>query len=167
MQKLDTPSSHVDDVTLWAWQYAELDSAEAISVQEHVAACGACRQRAGQIAQLLGMMRDRHHAMQPTFAQQMHLIRGLQSAITPVASPSVWVKASARMVRWLAPAVAALAILFVLTRENSTPASNEVLTEFLADTPEAALLSATTEEQMQSAMLKLMLSFDESQPEGR
>jgi hypothetical protein len=150
-------------VTLWAWQRAELESTPAFAVQEHLAACSACRQRADHVLQLLNAMRAGHYAVQPSLAQQMHLTRALHAYAAPAAGNGVWVKASARLVRWLAPAVAALALLFVLTRESSTQTSNDALTEFTAETLEAALLSAGSDEEMQNVMLQLMFNSDNSQ----
>src|SRR5262245_43855634 len=163
MRRLNPNSPHVEDVTLWAWQRAELESKPASTVQEHLAACGACRQRADQILQLLNAMRAGHYAVQPSLAQQMHLTRALHAYAVPATGNGVWVKASARLVRWLAPAVAALALLFVLTRESSTQTSNDVLTEFSVETLEATLLSARSDEEMQNAIIELMFSSDNSQ----
>jgi hypothetical protein len=138
-----------------------LERTPAQEVQEHLAACSACRQRAGQILELLDTMRAGHYAVQPSLAQQMRLTRALHSQTVPAAGNGVWVKTSARLVHWLAPAVVALALLFLLTRESSPPAYNDTLAEFVAGTPEAALLYARTDEEMQSVMLQLMFSSDE------
>ncbi|MGH7493523.1 MAG: zf-HC2 domain-containing protein [bacterium] len=163
MHKLDSNSPHLEDVTLWAWQRAELEGAPALAVQEHLATCSTCRQRADQILQLLSAMRASHYAVQPSLAQQMHLTRALHAHAAPAAGHDVWVKVSERLVRWLAPAVAVLALLFILTRESSTQTSSDVLTEFTAETLEAALLSARSDEEMQNAILELMFNSDNSQ----
>ena len=163
MHKLDAISPHVEDVTMWAWQRAELEAAPALAVREHLATCSTCRQRADQILELLDAMRAGHFAVQPSLAQQMHLTGALHAYAAPAGRNDVWVKASERLVRWLAPAVAALALLFILTRESSTQTSNDVFTEFTAETLEAALLSARSDEEMQNAMLELMFNNDNSQ----
>ncbi|MCG3155268.1 MAG: hypothetical protein DKINENOH_01870 [bacterium] len=161
MQASDAKTSHVDDATLWAWQRAELEGAPAHTVQEHLAACHACRERAAQLQQLLTAMQAGHQRVQPTLAQQMQLVRALTA---PAAPRSIWVPVSERLVRWLAPAVAVLAVLFLLLRGETTATSSVNLTEDVIDAPETALFSATTEEQMQQAMLELMLSANEQQP---
>jgi hypothetical protein len=161
MHEPDTKSPHIEDVILWAWQRAELEGAPALAVQEHLAACSSCRHRAGQILQMLDTLRVGHFAVQPSLAQQLHLTRALQSQTVPATGNGVWVTTSARLVRWLTPAVVALALLFLLTRESSPSAANDALEEFIAGMPEAALLSARTDEEMQSALLELMFSTDE------
>ncbi len=160
MRKLDKQSSHIDDVTLWAWLREELDSATANAVQEHVAACHECALRTDQVTQMLNTIRLGHYAVQPTFAQQTHLLRALTTQTAPEQNRGVWVKTSERLLRWLAPAVAVLMIFFTLNHKPDAPTPNDMLAEFLIDTPEAAILVATTEEEMQSAMLELMLDSD-------
>jgi anti-sigma factor RsiW len=160
MRKLDKQSSHIDDVTLWAWLREELDTAAANAVQEHVAACSECALRTDQVTQMLTTMRIGHHAVQPTLAQQTHLLRALANQTVSEENRSVWVKTSERLLRWLTPAVALLVILFSLNGEPDTPMTGDILVEFLIDTPEAAILVAATEEEMQNAMLELMLDSD-------
>lgn len=163
MYKSDTETSHVNEVTLWAWRRSELEGEAALAVRVHVEACPACAQRAAQIAKLLETMQARHHAVQPTLAQQMQLLRAVQAQTPPPPAESVWVKTSGRMVRWLAPAVVALTVLFVVLPQNGSSTASDRISAFLADTPEAALFSARTEEEVQSAMLELMLSSEQMQ----
>lgn len=163
MYKTNTDSPHVAEVTLWAWHRSELAEVEAHAVETHVAGCTICAQRAAQISALLKALQARHHAVQPTLAQQMQLLRAVQDRTKPELDESVWVKTSGRMLRWLAPAVVALTILFVVTRQDSGTVSSERFSAFLADTPEAALFSAATEEEAHSAMLELMLSSEPAQ----
>ncbi|KAA0220827.1 hypothetical protein EDS67_29190 [candidate division KSB1 bacterium] len=162
MYKSDTNTSHVNDVTLWAWRCSELEAEAALAVRVHVEACPACAHRAAQLAKLLETMHARHHAVQPTLAQQMHLLRALEAQAAPPAE-SVWVKTSGRMVRWLAPAVVALAVLFVAIPQDGSSTASDRISAFLADTPEAALFSARTEEEVQSAMLELVLNSEQTQ----
>lgn len=162
MNKSDTKTSHVDDLTLWAWRRSELEEEAALVVQAHVEACPSCGPRAAQIAKLIKAMQARHHAVQPTLAQQMQLLRALEAQAAPPAE-SVWVKTSGRMVRWLAPAVVALTVLFAVLPQKGSSTASDRGAAFLADTPEAALFSARTEEEVQSAMLELMLSSEQAQ----
>lgn len=162
MYKSDTTTSHVDEATLWAWRRSELEGEAALAVSVHVEACPACAQRAAQLAKLLQTMQARHHAAQPTLAQQMQLLRAMQ-AQAALPAESVWVKTSGRMVRWLAPAVVALTVLFVVIPQNSGSTTSDRVSAFLADTPEATLFSARTEEEVQSAMLELMLNSEQAQ----
>ncbi len=163
MYKPDNKTSHVDDLTLWAWRRSELEAEAALAVQAHVEACPACGPRAAQIAKLIKAMQARHHAVQPTLAQQLQLLRAVQAQTAPPPMESVWVKTSGRLVRWLAPAVVALTVLFAVIPQKGSSTASDRGAAFLADTPEAALFSARTEEEVQSAMLELMLSSEQAQ----
>ncbi|MDZ7267464.1 MAG: zf-HC2 domain-containing protein [candidate division KSB1 bacterium] len=161
MQTSEAQTLHVEDATLWAWQRAELEGAPALAVQEHLTACPRCRERATQLQQWLAAMQAGHQSIHPTLAQQRQLIRALTQPAVP---PSIWIPVSERLVRWLAPAVAVLAVLFLLMRGETSATSGMNLTEDVIEAPETVLFTATSDEQMQQAMLALMLRANEPQP---
>jgi len=153
---------HVDEARLWQWRDGDLSEARRAAVQNHFDHCASCRQRAEEIAHLFHSMQTMHHAVQPTLAEQMRLRCALEKQFTFEDIPNLLANASRQLVRWLAPAVAVLATLFVLLRqEPSLPAAT--VTSLLPETPESQLLLADSDEQLQQAMWELALNIDETQ----
>jgi len=153
---------HLDDEQLWQWCAKDLNGREISEVGSHLENCAPCRRRAEAITRLINTMQVIHHAAQPTLAEQMQLVRTLEKRFISESISSVLVDASRFLVRWLAPAVAILAALFVLLRQETTT-TNGGLLSLLPQTPESRLLLAATDDQLQEAMWDLALSNDESQ----
>ncbi len=153
---------HLGEATLRQWHERELSEHEMLAVQSHLDHCDSCRQRAAVTARLFAALRERHHAVQPTLAEQMRLARALEKQFVSDELPSIWVDASRRLVRWLAPAAAILAALLVLLRQEQT-SSVSVLANLLPETPESQLLLADTDEKFQQAMWEVALSLEENQ----
>ncbi|GEM_PF-3369698 len=153
---------HVDEAMLWQWRDGDLSEVERADVQNHFGHCVSCRQRAEEIAHLFHAMQTMHHAVQPTLAEQMRLRRALEKQFTFEDIPNFLANASRRLVRWLAPAVAVLAALFVFLRQEPSQTAATV-TSLLPETPESQLLLADSDEQLQQAMWELALNIDETQ----
>ncbi|MDZ7362595.1 MAG: zf-HC2 domain-containing protein [candidate division KSB1 bacterium] len=154
--------SHVDEASLWQWRDGDLSAAQRADVQNHFEHCAWCRQRAEEIEALFQNMRTMHHAVQPTLAEQMRLRRALEKQFTFEDIPNVLTDASRQLVRWLAPAVAILAALFVFWRQETNQTTDAVIS-LLPETPESQLLLADSDEQLQQAMWELALNLDETQ----
>jgi anti-sigma factor RsiW len=161
MVEMNTHDNHFDDTSLWQWRSQELDTKMATAVEQHLQSCLSCQQRAEAIGRLIKEMQTMHRSVQPTLAEQMQLLRVLEEKSAAVEKSSVLVTTSNRLVRWLAPAVAVLAALFVLLR-NETATSTDLSTVLLPETPESRLLIASTDEQLQQAMLELAFSNGEN-----
>lgn len=153
---------HLGEATLRQWHESELSEHEMLAVQSHLDRCDSCRQRAAVTARLFAALRERHQAVQPTLAEQMRLARALEKQFVSEELPSIWVDASRRLVRWLAPAAAILAALFVLLRQEQT-SSASVMANLLPETPESQLLLADTDEKFQQVMWEVALSLEENQ----
>jgi anti-sigma factor RsiW len=154
--------AHLDDAMLWQWRDGELNEQKLLVLQHHLENCASCQQRAVEMERLISIARKIHHAVQPTLTAQMQLVRALEQQFIPEEILGILVKASRWLVRWLAPAVAVLAILFVLLRQETDQSDNS-LASLLPETPESRLLFADTDEQLQQAMWELALSIDETQ----
>jgi anti-sigma factor RsiW len=153
---------HLDDAALWQWRDGELSEREMHATQSHLDRCESCRQRVAVLERFLGAMRKMHHAVQPALAEQMRLARALERQFVREELPGILVESSRRLVRWLAPAVAILAALFVLLRQEQT-SSSSALANLLPETPESRLLLADTDEQFQQAIWDVALSLEENQ----
>ncbi len=154
------PQEHIAAATLWQWRAQELGAGESAAVQQHLQSCAACQQRARMLGRVLHEMRARHHAAQPALAEQMHLLAALQTEFAPSQKSRALVSASQSVVRWLAPALAVLAALFVLWREE-TAASNSSLESLLAPSREEQVLMASDEETARQALMELAFSTEE------
>ncbi|MDZ7291483.1 MAG: hypothetical protein ONB44_20645 [candidate division KSB1 bacterium] len=154
--------SHLNDGTLWQWHSNELEDETRTVVQYHLRDCASCRLRAEAIGRLINTLHELHETVQPTLAEQMQLLRALKAQFAPVAAPSVWLAASRRLVRWLAPAVAVLAVLLLLLRHETAP-SGDALSSLLPEIPESHFLLATTDEQLQAVMLEVALSAESTE----
>jgi predicted anti-sigma-YlaC factor YlaD len=152
---------HLDDGVLWQWQNQELEGAEVQSVQNHIQNCAACYARAEAVARLVDVMRETHRAVRPTLAEQMQLVQAMAKQFAPKEISTILAQASRRLVRWLAPAVAILAALLVLLRQQNTSASDEA-PALLPEIPESRLLLATSDEQLQQAMFEMALNTNET-----
>jgi hypothetical protein len=159
MREAKSVERHWTDEMLWQWRDGELKAQETAAHLKH---CALCRQRAEAVERLWGAMQKAHHAVQPTLAEQMQLAQALEEQFIAEDTSIVFVHASRRLVRWLAPVVAVLAALFVLFRQEAV-SSADALTGLLSETPESQLLMADTDEQLQQAMWEMALSFDETQ----
>ncbi|NUO82737.1 hypothetical protein HUU05_21915 [candidate division KSB1 bacterium] len=148
---------HVADAVLWQWRKQELDVAASTAVQQHLQSCGSCQLRAQALSRLLEEMPSSHHAIQPTLVEQMHLLRALEARFTPPAKSPALVDISHSLVRWLAPAIAILAAVFMLGREEATSTSG-----VLSQTREAQLLITADDEDLQQTLLELALSSEEN-----
>jgi anti-sigma factor RsiW len=161
MSEAEKFGRHLNDEQLWRRRDGDLNAHEMPEVRSHLENCASCRQRAEAIERLVNAMQKIHYDVQPTLQEQMQLARVLEKQFISEAVPGVLVNASRRLVRWLAPAVAVLGILFALLRQESV--SNETLTSLQAETPESNLLLAATDEQFQQAMWEMALTLDENQ----
>jgi len=162
MSETQKVERHFDDEMLWQWHDGELNEREMTAAQNHLNRCASCRQRVEAMERLFSVMQKRHHSVQPTLAEQIQLRRALEQQFVPEEMPSVLVNASRRLVRWLAPAVAVLGILFVLLRDEAAPAA-ETLVSLLPETPESNLLLVTTDDELEQAMWEMASSRDETQ----
>jgi hypothetical protein len=156
-----TTGVHPDDNLLWRWQKQELESIEAAPLEQHVQSCISCQQRARAVAGLIHQMHAMHRSVRPTLTEQTHLLQALKAQFAPGGKASELVNVSRRLVRWLAPAVAILAMLFVLWRQETT-SSTDIWADLLPEAPESRLLTASTEEQFQQAMLELAFGDSEN-----
>lgn len=159
---MNESGQHLDEAALWQRRDGELNERELRAVQSHLDGCASCRKRAAATERLFAAMREGHHAVQATLTQQMQLARALEQQFVREELPGILVDASRRLVRWLAPAVAILAALFVLLRQEQT-SSTGALANLLPETPESQLLLADTDEQFQQAMWDVALSLEENQ----
>jgi hypothetical protein len=153
---------HIGDARLWQWRNQELEEASATSVQQHLQSCRLCQQRAETINRLIGEMQLLHRSAQPTLAEQMQLLRTLESQFISAEPPNVLITTSRQLIRLLVPAVAILAMLLILLR-HETPSSSDTFSTLLAETPESRLLTASTDEQFQQALLELAFSESENE----
>jgi anti-sigma factor RsiW len=153
---------HLDEARLWQWRDSDLTEVERAEVQSHLEKCASCQQRAAALERVVKIMQDNHRAVQPTLAEQMQLVRALENQFSPEAMPNVLVNTSRWLLRWLVPAVAVLAALFMLLRQE-TSTSNNSLVSLLPETAESRLLLVSSDEQLQEAMWELVVSDDESQ----
>ncbi len=152
---------HIADAMLWQWREQELAAAESSTVKQHLQTCAACQKRAQNLEHLLREMRASHRLAQPSFAHQMHLLAALQSEFSPTQKFHALAQTSQRLVRWLAPALAVLATVFVLWREETTTANNSALESLLSQSREEQLLMASDEEAARQALLELAFATDE------
>ncbi len=148
---------HVADAVLWQWRKQELDFPTSAAVQQHLQGCAACQLRAQAVSRLVDEMQSSHHAIQPTLAEQMHLLRAMEARFTPRAKSPALVEISHSLVRWLAPAIAILAAVFILWREEATSTSG-----VFSQTREAKLLITADDEDLQQTLLELALSSEEN-----
>lgn len=161
MVKQSLRDNHLDENTLWQWQRQELDATTATSVRQHLLGCASCQQRAEAVGRLITEMQTMHRSVQPTLTEQMRLLRAVKEKFAAAKTPTVLVTASHRLVRWLAPAVAVLAMLLLLLRQDATP-TNDTLTSLLPETADSRLLTAASDEQLQEAMLELAFGLNEN-----
>jgi len=162
MSEAEKFDQHPEDAALWQWRDDELNKRERHVMQSHLDQCASCRKGAANTERLFTAMRKMHLAVQPTLTEQMRLARILEKQFVREELPSILVDASRRLVRWLAPAAAILAALFVLLREEQT-SSTSALANLLPETPESQLLLADTDDQYQQAMWDVALSLEENQ----
>lgn len=151
---------HIADAKLWQWREQELMAAESLEVKQHVQICAACRNRAQSLGELLNAARAEHLAPQPTLTQQMHLLAALQSEFAPSQKLHALAQACHGLVRWLAPALAVLAAVFVLWQEE-TAASNTSLESLLSQSREEQLLMSADAEVAQQALLEMAFAMEE------
>jgi anti-sigma factor RsiW len=154
--------SHLDAARLWQWRDGALTEVESSEIRSHLEKCASCRQRAAALERVVKLMQDDHRAAQPTLAEQMHLVRALENQFSPEAMPNVLVNTSRRLLRWLVPAVAVLAMLLMLLRSEPSTSSKS-LVNVLPETAESRLLLVSSDEQLQAAMWELALSDDQNQ----
>jgi anti-sigma factor RsiW len=153
---------HLEKAALWQWRDGELNERERRAMQSHLDLCASCRKRVAATERLFTAMRKMHHAVKPTLTEQTQLARALEEQFVREELPRILIDASRRLVRWLAPAVAILAALFVLLRQEQT-SSTSALENLLPETPESQLLLADSDEQYQQAMWEVALSLEENQ----
>jgi hypothetical protein len=166
MTESKTFAGHLDDNLLWQRQSPELEGETSRVVENHLQNCAACRQRATALAHLIETMQETHRTAYPTLAEQMRLVQALEKQFAPQENPNILAEASRQLVRWLAPAVAILAILLVLLRQETTTALDDA-PALLPEIPESRLLLATSDEQLQQAMFEMALNTDETTSEKR
>lgn len=161
MAERNEQNEHPEDTQLWRWQSQELDERSASAVARHLQECPSCSRRAAAVQQLVQTMRSMHHAVQPTLAQQMSVFRALEEQTRPVEPWNILEGTSRRLLRWLSPALAVLALLFVLLGRESAP-PQDALAMVLPDTPESYLLVAASDEQLQEAIFEVALSYEQN-----
>lgn len=153
---------HLDDATWWRWRDGELNAEEITAAQDHLENCASCRQHAAAMERLFNALQKTHRAVQPTLAEQIQLRQTLERQFVPKDFSEVVSEASRWLVRWLAPAVAILAAVFLFLRQE--PASpSDTLTSLLAETPESELLLTNTDDQLQQTMWEMALSLEDTQ----
>ncbi len=152
--------AHLADAVLWQWRKQELDAAEGAVAQRHLQSCASCQARAQTLGRLFEEMQTLHQAVQPALAERMRLLGRLEARFTPRANPRVLVAASRSLVRWLAPAIALLAVVFMLWREETVSAKNS-LESLLSQTREEQLFMSSEEEDVQQALMELAFSPEE------
>ena len=156
-------NEHIAEAALWQWRAEELDQRERAAVQQHVQSCAACQERAQTLGHMVEALRAEHFAVQPSFAEQVHMLSALQMQFAAKEVAPALVKTSQRLVRWLAPALAVLAAVFVLSREETITAnsSSTSLESLLSSSREAQWLMAAEEDEAQRALLELAFSTEE------
>lgn len=151
---------HIADAKLWQWREQELVPVESLEIEQHVQICTACRNRAQSLGEMLNAARAEHLAPQPTLAQQVHLLAALQSEFAPSQQVHALAEACHGLVRWLAPALAVLAAVFVLWQEE-TAVSNSSLEGLLSQSREEQLLMSDDAEVAQQALLEMAFATGE------
>lgn len=151
---------HVADAALWQWRKYELNVASRAAVQQHLQSCTACQARVQALGRLNDDMQAWHQAPQPALTEQMQLLRTLEAQFAPQENPRVLVDLSQSLVRWLAPAIAILAVVFILWREETTSTQNS-LENLLSQTREEQLLMSSEDEDVQQALFELAFSSEE------
>jgi predicted anti-sigma-YlaC factor YlaD len=154
-------NEHLAEATLWQWREQELEAAAGLAVEQHLQNCAACRKRAQSVERVLREMRAQHHAPQPSLAQQMHLLAALQSEFAPTQKLHALAETCHSLVRWLAPAFAILAAVFVLGREETATANGASLEGLLSQSREEQLLMASDEEAARRALMELAFAAEE------
>ncbi len=162
MSKSLRQNEHITEATLWQWREQELAAQERLAIKQHLQSCAACQKRAQSLNTFVHDLRTAHHALQPSFAQQVHLLAALQSEFVPRQKVHTLAETCQTLVRWLAPALAILAAVFVLWREETTATSNSSLEGLLSQSREEQLLIASDEETAQQMLLELAFA-----PEGK
>jgi len=162
MREAKNSDQHITESTWWQWRDGELDQRDMQTLQTHWRGCASCRQRAATLERFFATMRQAHHAVQPTLAAQMQLAQALEQQFVAAELPIILIEASRRLLRWLTPAIAILAAVFILLRQEDNVAAN-ALASLLPETPESQLLLVDSDEQFQQAMWDVALSLEENQ----
>lgn len=162
MREANHSEQHVTATLLWQWHDGELNAREVQALQTHCNACAVCRQRATMIERSFAAMRRAHHGVQPTLAAQMLLARALEQRFVAEKFPVILLETSRRLLRWLTPAIAILAAVFILLRQEDGTSADAVA-NLLPETPESQLLLADSDDQFQQAMWDVALGFEENQ----
>lgn len=150
---------HIPDAVLWQWHAQELETAEHEAAGQHLQSCAACQARARALAGLVNEMQAWHRSTQPSLAEQMQLLRALEARFEPREQPLA--RASKNLVRWLAPAIAVLAAVFILLGGENTAAEKQALENLLSQTREEQLLMTSNAEDLQQTLLELAFSTEE------
>lgn len=153
-------NEHIAEATLWQWREQELEAQVRLRVNQHLQNCEACQKRAQSLNAFVHELRTAHHALSPSFAQQMHLLAALQSEFASAPKVHALAETCQTVVRWLAPALAVLVAVFVLWREEATTTSNSSLEGLLSQSREEQLLIASDEETAQQALLELAFAVE-------
>lgn len=162
MRETKNSDQHLTESTWWQWRDGELNERDIRTLQTHLSECASCRQRAATIERLFTTMRQAHHAVQPTLKAQMQLARVLERQFVVDELPVILIEASRRLLRWLTPAIAILAVVFILLRQEDNVATS-ALANLLPETPESQLLLVNSDEQFQQAMWDVALRLEENQ----
>lgn len=151
---------HPADAVLWQWHAQELETAESAAVRQHLQGCADCRLRAQTLNRLVREMRAWHESAQPSLGEQIHLVRALEAQFAKREQPFALARTCRSVVRWLAPAIAVLAAVFVLWREE-TAVEKQSLESLLSQTREEQLLMTSNNEDLQQTLLELAFSTEE------
>lgn len=162
MHEAKNLDQHVAEITWWQWCDGELAPHEVQTLQMHLKACAACRQHAARLERLFATMRQAHHTVQPTLAEQMQLAQALEQKFVVEELPLILIESSRRLLRWLTPAIAILAAVFILLRQEDNVAT-KALANLLPETPESQLLLVDSDEQFQQTMWEVALRLEENQ----
>jgi len=162
MREVNNSEQHVTENMLWQWRDGELNARDMQALQTHCNACAVCRERAAISERSFAAMRRAHHDVQPTLTAQMRLTRVLEQQFVAEKFPVILFETSRRLLRWLTPAIAILAAVFILLQPEDRAAPDAVA-NLLPETPESQLLLADSDDQFQQAMWDVALGFEENQ----
>lgn len=162
MPEANNLEQHITEVAWWQWRDGELAPNDVETLQMHLTACASCRRHAAEWERLFTAMRQAHQAVQPTLAEQMQLAQALERHFAAEQMPFILIQASRRLVHWLAPAIAILAAVFVLLRQEENVATT-VADNLLPEAPESQLLLVDSDEQFQQTMWDVALRLEENQ----
>lgn len=164
MREANNLDQHVTEVTWWQWRDDELALHEVQALRAHLNVCASCRQQAVRLERLFTTLRQAHHTVQPTLAEQMQLAQVLEQKFVLEELPRILIESSRRLLRWLTPALAILVVVFIILLRQDENVATNALANLLPETPESQLLLVNSDEQFQQTMWEVALRLEENQP---